>query len=175
MALNAPCARCATMLDLPPLGPGALLRCGRCDAVNQLTSLADGRMVLTLSPTYESPPPPRHAPPPHQNPREQVFQAPYPGQPPYTPGPHQERPPSSNLVLGILAAVVGCVPLGIVSIVYATKVDSAWFSGDHLAARRYSDAARNWGIFGLLFQVITFVLFFFFFVAAAPAAVHLSR
>ncbi|MBO7197759.1 MAG: CD225/dispanin family protein, partial [Tidjanibacter sp.] len=35
-------------------------------------------------------------------------------------------PPSSNLIWGILTTIFCCLPFGIVSIVFASRVDSLW-------------------------------------------------
>lgn len=52
----------------------------------------------------------------------------------------------NNLVWAILTTLFCCLPLGIVSIVYAAKVDSLVASGDISAARDAADSARNWAI-----------------------------
>ena len=78
---------------------------------------------------------------------------------PYTPPQSQYQPqynnygqptdmqrPSSYLWLGILTTLFCCLPAGIVSIVFAAKVDGAWASGDYASAKDYSDKAKNWGI-----------------------------
>lgn len=54
--------------------------------------------------------------------------------------------PDSYLWLGILTTILCCLPFGIVSIVYASKVDSLWFAGYHDEARANSEKAKNWGI-----------------------------
>ncbi|MDE6544024.1 MAG: CD225/dispanin family protein [Muribaculaceae bacterium] len=55
-------------------------------------------------------------------------------------------PPSSNLVWAILSTILCCLPLGIVSIVYAAQVDSEWARGNYQEAYRKSRLARNWAI-----------------------------
>ena len=52
-------------------------------------------------------------------------------------------PPSSHLALAILTTVFCCLPLGIVSIVYASKVDSLYSVGDIAGATYNSMQARK--------------------------------
>ena len=70
---------------------------------------------------------------------------PPPGMPAYGGGAPQQ-PPSNNLVWGILTTLLCCLPFGIVSIVYAAKVDSLWATGQYDAAFDNSRKAKNWAI-----------------------------
>ena len=54
--------------------------------------------------------------------------------------------PPSYLWLGILTTILCCLPFGIISIVYASKVDSCWSTGLYNEAVANSNKARNWGI-----------------------------
>ncbi|MDE6396486.1 MAG: CD225/dispanin family protein, partial [Muribaculaceae bacterium] len=54
--------------------------------------------------------------------------------------------PSTYLWLAILSTIFCCLPFGIVSIVYASKVDSYWAAGNYDEAIRNSNKAKNWGI-----------------------------
>lgn len=54
--------------------------------------------------------------------------------------------PSNFLVLAIVSMVIGFLPLGIVSTIYATRVDTLWFEGRHQEALSSSQSARNWAI-----------------------------
>ena len=53
--------------------------------------------------------------------------------------------PDNNLVLAIISTLCCCVPLGIVSIVYAAQVDNKWTAGDLIGAQESSDKAKMWG------------------------------
>lgn len=64
---------------------------------------------------------------------------------PATTPPPVERP-QSYLWLGICTTILCCLPAGVVSIVYAAMVDSAWNRGDYATAVKYSNMARTWGI-----------------------------
>ncbi len=54
--------------------------------------------------------------------------------------------PSNNLVWAILTTIFCCLPLGVVSIVYALQVDSLWAQGLYEEARRSARNARNWAL-----------------------------
>lgn len=58
----------------------------------------------------------------------------------------QGTPPSNNLVWGILTTLFCCLPFGIVSIVFAAKVNGLWAGGDHVGARDASEKAKKWAI-----------------------------
>lgn len=74
--------------------------------------------------------------------------------------------PDSNLVWGILATILCCLPLGIVSIVKASKVDSLWAQGNFAGAQAASEDAKKWAIysaiagivFGVLYAILTFTV-----------------
>ena len=68
------------------------------------------------------------------------FDDPCPPPPPPPPGPK----PSSFLVWAILATIFFSMPFGIVSIVYASKVDGLWISNDFEGARNAARKARTW-------------------------------
>ena len=58
--------------------------------------------------------------------------------------------PSNYLALAIICTVCCCLPAGIVSIVYAARVNEAFERGDYELAQKYSSNARTWGIIGLV-------------------------
>lgn len=66
--------------------------------------------------------------------------------------------PSSNLALAIVATVLCCLPLGIVSIVYAAKVDGHWYAGRHAEAFEASRKARSWAIASIVSVLVIAVL-----------------
>lgn len=61
----------------------------------------------------------------------------------------QSSCPSNYLWLSILTTILCCLPFGIVGIVYSSKVDSSWLAGDGLAAKDYSNKAKNWSLIGI--------------------------
>lgn len=70
--------------------------------------------------------------------------------------------PSSYMWLAICTTLLCCLPFGIVSIVYASKVDSNWAVGDYEEAFANSEKAKNWGIAsaatGFVLAVIMFII-----------------
>lgn len=73
-------------------------------------------------------------------------------------GPAGQKPPS-NLVWGILTTLLCCLPLGIVSIVYAARVEGKWNSGDAAGAQSDSDNAKKWAIIAAISGVVIIVLY----------------
>ncbi len=105
---------------------------------------------------------------PGQPPQQPYGQQPYPqypyGQQPYPQQPYGQQPlepkPDSNLVWGILSTVLCCLPFGVVSIVYAAKVDGLWRGGDVGGAREAADKAKNWAIASAVAGVVIAVIYF---------------
>jgi hypothetical protein len=67
--------------------------------------------------------------------------------------------PDSNLVRGILCTVLCCLPLGIVSIVYASKVSGLWAQGRYAEAQEASANAKKWAIWGAVAGVIVGIIY----------------
>ncbi|MDP3968934.1 MAG: CD225/dispanin family protein [Nocardioides sp.] len=74
-------------------------------------------------------------------------------------------PPDNNLVWGILTTLFCCLPLGIVSIVNAAKVDALWTGGRHAEAQAAADAAKKWAIIAAITGVVIFLGYLLFVVA----------
>jgi hypothetical protein len=91
----------------------------------------------------------------------------WPGQQPGWPG---RREPDNYLVWAILTTVFCCLPLGIVSIVYSTKVSGLWSQGRYAEAQAASESAKKWAIIaaivGAVVGVIVVILYFFIFAVA---------
>ena len=72
--------------------------------------------------------------------------------------------PDNYLVWAILTTILCCLPLGIVSLVYSTQVDSKWNLGDYAGAEASSQSARTWAIWsavvGVAFTVLVILLVF---------------
>lgn len=110
--------------------------------------------------SYDAPPPPPNdgsgnygAPPP-------------PGG--YGGGPGQ--PPPNNLVWAILSTLCCCLPLGVVSIVFAAQVNSKWQAGDFAGAQEASDKAKKFAIISAVVGVIGTIIY----IAIAAATGGLS-
>ena len=85
------------------------------------------------------------------------------GQPPAGwPGPQSgypgQREPDNYLVWAILSTVLCCLPLGIVSIVYSTKVSGLWAQGRYGEAQAASDNAKKWAIISAVVGVVAYVI-----------------
>jgi len=77
----------------------------------------------------------------------------------------QAPKPENNLVWAVLCTVLCCMPLGIVAIVYSTKVDSAYAEGRQEDAQNYANKAKNWAIAGALSSIIIMVIYLIFMLA----------
>lgn len=79
-------------------------------------------------------------------------------------------PPDNNLVWAILCTVFCCLPLGIVSIVKASKVGELWARGDTVGAQKAADDAKKWAIWGAVSApIIMFLIWVFYFMVFAGA------
>ncbi len=85
------------------------------------------------------------------------------GNSPYDPKPPQQKPPQPKtwLAESILATLFCCLPLGIVGIVYSSKVTSLYASGHYDEAEAASAEAGKWtqisagvGLAGVLFYLV---------------------
>ncbi len=76
----------------------------------------------------------------------------------------QGVPPENNLVWAILSTVLCCLPLGIVSIIKATSVNTLWAQGQHEAARQASEDAMKFAKWSAFAALAVWVLYFLFFV-----------
>jgi drug/metabolite transporter (DMT)-like permease len=89
--------------------------------------------------TYPPPPPP----PPHGAPQ----------------GGYPAQQPESNLVWGILCAVLCCLPFGVVSIVYSSKVSGLWMQERYAEAQAAADNAKKWAIWGAVAGVVVGIIY----------------
>ena len=70
--------------------------------------------------------------------------------------PQDQRPtrPDNYLVLAILCTLFCCLPFGIVSIIYAAKVDTLYNSGDYQGAQDASDNAKKYVEWGAVIGIV---------------------
>lgn len=71
--------------------------------------------------------------------------------------------PSSYLALAIISTILCCLPTGIVSIIYSTKVNGLYEDGKYEEAQRASKNAKTWGLISIaaaFLVVILYVLIF---------------
>lgn len=71
---------------------------------------------------------------------------------------------SNNLVWAILSTLFCCLPLGIVSIINAAKVNGLLAAGDIAGARDAADKAKKWAIWSVLGWVVLVILYVIVFV-----------
>lgn len=96
----------------------------------------------------------------------------YPSQPaapphaPFQPG-QVPPPPDNNLVWGILATLLCCLPLGVVSIIKASNVSTLWYQGQYAAAHESAQAAKKWAIWSAAASGSVMVLYFVVIFSAA--------
>ncbi len=69
------------------------------------------------------------------------------------------KKPDNCLVWAILATVFCCLPFGIVSIVYAAKVDSEWALGHYDEAEAAARTARTWVIVSIVVPLVVLFLY----------------
>lgn len=58
-------------------------------------------------------------------------------------------PPNNHLAMAIISTLICCLPAGVVSIVYASQVNSKFMAGDYEGAERASKNAKTWWIVSL--------------------------
>tara|TARA_R110002049_G_scaffold76250_4_gene196087 strand:+ start:8171 stop:8443 length:273 start_codon:yes stop_codon:yes gene_type:complete len=83
--------------------------------------------------------------------------------------------PNSYLALAIISTILCCLPTGIVSIIYATKVNSAYEDGHYDEANKASKNAKTWGLISIgaaLFGFIIYILIFGVTIFGALASGH---
>ena len=84
------------------------------------------------------------------------------------------RKPDNYLVWAILSTVFCCLPLGIVAIVKASKVDALWAQGLQEEAIEAANDAKKWSIIGAVAGVLGVVLYVVFCLVLGFAAGGLS-
>lgn len=117
----------------------------------------------------------RQAGPPPPHPAEQgppAWTAPPAGgaapPPPRTPPAGGPGPPPPNfLVWAIVVTVLCCLPLGVVSIVYASQVNTKWAQGDADGARQSAARAKTFAIWGAAVGAVVIVLWLLYVLAVA--------
>jgi hypothetical protein len=100
----------------------------------------------------------------------------WPGQPPGWPGQQPgwpgERQPDDYLTWGILTTIFCCLPLGIVSLVYANKVSGLWQTGRYAEARAASENAKKWAIISAVVAAVLAVIGVILWIALIVVAVR---
>ena len=89
------------------------------------------------------------------------------------PGWQGQREPDNYLVWAILCTVLCCLPLGIVSIVYSTKVSGLWSQGRYAEAQAAADNAKKWAIISAVVGAVVAVIAVILWVGLGLAVSHL--
>ncbi|MEV4456756.1 CD225/dispanin family protein [Microbispora sp. NPDC004025] len=78
------------------------------------------------------------------------------------PMPPGGAPPNNHLVMAIVTTILCCLPLGVVSIVFASQVNSKWMAGDYQGAVAASESAKKWWMASLITGIVLLVLYILF-------------
>lgn len=78
--------------------------------------------------------------------------------------------PENYLVFAILTTVLCCLPAGVVSIIYAAKVNGLYAEGRYDEAEAASKNAKTWAIVSAAVAVVGIILYFLFFAAMFAGA-----
>lgn len=78
--------------------------------------------------------------------------------------------PSNYLVLAIITTFLCCNITGVVSIIYAARVNAKWEGGNYQGAINDSKNAKLWGLIGLIGGFILIGLFMLLYGAMVIAA-----
>lgn len=80
-------------------------------------------------------------------------------------------PPKNWLIESILVTILCCLPLGIVGIIHATKVDTLWKTGQHDAALKASQEAGKWVKIAFILGLIVIGLYLVFIMFGVMAGI----
>ncbi|BBX98693.1 CD225/dispanin family protein [Mycobacterium lacus] len=107
------------------------------------------------------------------------WQGQQPGWPAQQPGWQAQQPiyggqpePDNYLVWAILVTVLCCLPFGIVSIVYSTRVSGLWSQGRYAEAQAASANAKKWAIIGAITGAVVAAIFAVLYIVIIAVAVH---
>lgn len=72
---------------------------------------------------------------------------------------NQTQPPMppNHLALAIITTILCCLPAGIVSIIYASQVNTKYNAGDYEGALRASKNAKTWWIVALVAGLVIII------------------
>ena len=73
---------------------------------------------------------------------------------------NQGSKPDNNMLWAILCTLFCCLPLGIVAIINAAKVNGLYRSGNYSDAQEAADNAKKYALYGLIAGIVVFVVYF---------------
>ena len=93
-------------------------------------------------------------------------------QPPFQQPNNQQMPPQPEnyLVWAILVTILCCLPFGVASIIYSTKVSSLYAQGDYNGAVDASQKAKKFAMIGGIGGLVFIVVYVIFMVIAGAGA-----
>jgi hypothetical protein len=112
-----------------------------------------------------------YPPGPYEGSPDWQGQQPQPGWQGQQPAWQGQREPDNYLVWAILCTLLCCLPFGIVSIVYSSRVSGLWASGRHAEAQAAADNAKKWAIIGAIAAVVVGVISVIIYIALFAFAV----
>jgi hypothetical protein len=83
-----------------------------------------------------------------------------------------QTPPKNYLVESILVTILCCLPLGIMGIINATKVESLYAAGDHESAQRAADEAKKYCKYAVIASAVVIVIYVILMLAGVAAGVR---
>lgn len=89
---------------------------------------------------------------------------------------HTEPRPKTWLVEAILSTLLCCLPFGVVSIIYSSKVEGYYMQHEYEEARKASKSAKIWfyaSLFSAIGAWLIYVIFMVFFVALGVGSSYL--
>lgn len=86
--------------------------------------------------------------------------------------PPQPPKPDNYLVWAILSTICCCLPFGIVSIVYAAKVNGLYMGGQYAAAQEASGNAKKWAIIAAIVGAVVNIAYGIFYAVAGVSALQ---
>lgn len=133
----------------------------------------------SAQPEFQNPPPynpaQNQAPPPNFN-GQQPYGQPYPGSMP--PPPYGQQPPApqinqnSYLIWAILTTLFCCLPFGIASIVYASRINGFLMSGNFMMAQESAKKSKTFSIVAACVGGGLYLLYFIFIVVIGMSAAY---
>jgi uncharacterized membrane protein YjgN (DUF898 family) len=85
---------------------------------------------------------------------------------------NMQAKPDNQLVWAILSTVLCCLPLGIISIIKATKVNELWAQGDYEGAKKAASDAKKFAIWSAVawaLIIVPIMIIYFVVIVAATA------
>jgi hypothetical protein len=136
-------------LKYAPVKPGTLVWNSTLPDWVEAGTLPELGSLFTPADAPAPPPPPQAAPPqPQAYNQGNTFG-----------GANVPPMPENYLVWAILTTVLCCLPLGIASIINATKVSSAYAAGDYAGAQKASKDAKKWATWSAISAAIVWVIY----------------